>query len=151
MGSIAPALAQNARTGHPQFRNGKGRTRRPGHPATTTTNDTITDPRDNGQTCSAEPQAAAGGAGARQGGGSHGNTIGNQPAELYALVDSNGKFLKWGVSQDASSRYSKNQLNGGRVVVVGSGTRDEMISLERALTESMPGRLNNEPWAGSAK
>src|ERR1700685_4472223 len=32
MGSIAPALAQNARTGHPQFRNGKKELGSPGHP-----------------------------------------------------------------------------------------------------------------------
>jgi hypothetical protein len=96
-----------------------------------------------------EPQAAAGGAG--KGNKPHGNTVGNQPAELYALIDSNGRFLKWGVSQNPNTRYSKSELNGGRVVVVGSGTRDEMIALERALTESMPGPANNEPWAGSAK
>jgi len=122
-------------------------------PGTTSVNDTIPDPRDNGKTCSAdfpEPAPAAGGAGAQKG-GAHGNTIGNQHAELYALVDASGKFLKWGVSQDASTRYSKSELNGGRVIVVGSGTRDEMIALERALTESRPGPLNNEPWAGSAK
>lgn len=100
---------------------------------------------ENGQ----ELAPAAGGAGARK--GPHGNTIGNQYAELYAFVDANGRLLKWGVSQDASSRYSKSELNGGRVIVVGSGTRDEMISLERALTESRPGPLNNEPWAGSSK
>jgi hypothetical protein len=94
-----------------------------------------------------EPAPASGGA---RKGGDHGNKIGNQYAELYGLVDANGKFLKWGVSQDASTRYSKTELNGGRVVVVGSGTRDEMIALERALTESMPGPLNKEPWAGIA-
>jgi hypothetical protein len=32
-GSIVPALAKNARTGHPQFRNGKGKPGNPGHPA----------------------------------------------------------------------------------------------------------------------
>jgi hypothetical protein len=31
-GSIVPALAKNARTGHPQFRNGKGKDGRLGHP-----------------------------------------------------------------------------------------------------------------------
>ena len=92
---------------------------------------------------------AAGGAG--KGKKPHGNTIGNQPAELYALIDANGKFLKWGVSQNATTRYSDAQLAGGTTVVVGRGTRDEMIALERALTESMPGSLNREPWAGSAQ
>ncbi len=34
-GSIVPALAKNARTGHPQFRNGKGKHGRAGHPPPT--------------------------------------------------------------------------------------------------------------------
>jgi hypothetical protein len=32
-GSLVPALAKNARAGHPQFRNGRGKHRTPGHPA----------------------------------------------------------------------------------------------------------------------
>jgi uncharacterized Zn-binding protein involved in type VI secretion len=32
-GSIVPALAKNARTGHPLFRNGKRKPRNPGHPS----------------------------------------------------------------------------------------------------------------------
>jgi hypothetical protein len=35
-GSIVPALAQNARTGHPEFRNGKEEHRKVGHPSTNT-------------------------------------------------------------------------------------------------------------------
>jgi hypothetical protein len=31
-GSIVPALAKSARTGHPLFRNGKGKHKGPGHP-----------------------------------------------------------------------------------------------------------------------
>jgi hypothetical protein len=31
-GSIVPALAKNARAGHPRFRNGKGKHEKPGHP-----------------------------------------------------------------------------------------------------------------------
>jgi RHS repeat-associated protein len=31
-GSLVPALAKNARAGHPQFRNGKGKHEKPGHP-----------------------------------------------------------------------------------------------------------------------
>jgi hypothetical protein len=32
IGSIVPALAKNARTGHPQFQNGKGKRGKLGHP-----------------------------------------------------------------------------------------------------------------------
>jgi RHS repeat-associated protein len=96
-----------------------------------------------------QPATAAGGAG--KGKKPHGNTAGSQPAELYALLDKNGKFLKWGVSQDASTRYSKEQLNGGRTIVIGRGARSEMLWIERALTEKYPGGWNFEAWAGSAK
>jgi len=43
----------------------------------------------------------------------HGNTAGDQPAELYEKHDANGNFEKHGVSQDASKRYSKKEVNGG--------------------------------------
>jgi hypothetical protein len=39
--SIVPALAKNARTGHPEFRNGKGERRRLGHPPTASATATL--------------------------------------------------------------------------------------------------------------
>ena len=105
-----------------------------------------------------EPEASADGAGARKGGGKgggksgkknvHGNTVGDQPAELYRRTDKDGNFLKWGISNNAATRYTKKQLDGGAVRVVESGTRKEMIQRERDLVEKSPGPLNKEKWAG---
>jgi RHS repeat-associated protein len=94
-----------------------------------------------------EPAPAAGGAG--KGKKPHGNTAGDQYAELYALNDKNGHFLKWGVSQNAAARYSAKELAGGGVEIVGKGKRSDMLWLERSLVESMPGSKNHEPWAGT--
>lgn len=78
----------------------------------------------------------------------HGNTAGDQPAELYEKYDKSGNFEKHGVSQDASQRYSKKEVNGGEVRVVDRGTRREMLSKERQRVETNPGPKNKEPWAG---
>ena len=63
--------------------------------------------------------------------------------------DADGNFQKHGISQDASSRYSEGELDGGFVTVTDSGTRKNMITKERDLVETDPGPLNKEPWAGS--
>jgi hypothetical protein len=78
----------------------------------------------------------------------HGNTAGNQPAELYEKYDKNGNFEKHGVSQDASKRYSKGEVAGGEVRVTDRGPRKEMLAKERQKVETNPGPKNREPWAG---
>lgn len=85
------------------------------------------------------------------GNGVHGNTAGNQYAERYELYDKNGIFQKNGVSQNANTRYSKAELAGGRVRVVETGPRRQMLDNERFATETNPGPLNREPWAGTRK
>lgn len=79
----------------------------------------------------------------------HGNAKDSPvPATLYARFDKMGKFLKWGISQDAARRYSQEELEGGYVTEYRVGSREEMLALERRLTERHPGPLNREPWAG---
>ena len=83
----------------------------------------------------------------------HGNLANSsRPADLYAKYDSSGNFLKWGISQDAATRYSQTDLtdtNGfGEVKVITSGPRSEMLRAEHWLTEHLPGPENLEPWAG---
>jgi RHS repeat-associated protein len=78
----------------------------------------------------------------------HGNTAGDQPAELYEKHDANGNFEKHGVSQDASKRYSKKEISGGTVKVTDRGSRKEMLKKERHNVETNPGPKNKEPWAG---
>ncbi len=82
----------------------------------------------------------------------HGNSR-NSPRTvwLYALYDGFDNFLKWGISQNPATRYSGSFLNsmgGGQVIPIASGSRSDMLDLERLLCEYSPGPLNNEPWAG---
>ena len=81
----------------------------------------------------------------------HGNTAGDQPAELYEKHDANGNFEKHGVSQNASKRYTKKEVNGGTVKVTDRGPRKEMLTKERHNVETNPGPKNKEPWAGKKK
>lgn len=63
--------------------------------------------------------------------------------------DAEGKFQKWGITQDTNTRYSSEDLNGGRLRPYRTGSRSEMLKRERRLVERFPGPANNEPWAGS--
>jgi len=86
---------------------------------------------------------------ARNYSGSHGNTAEDQPATLYERYDANGNFLKHGISQNPSRRYTQKELDGGFLVETQTGTRRQMLDAERNLVETNPGPLNREPWAGS--
>jgi Pretoxin HINT domain len=79
----------------------------------------------------------------------HGNTAGEQLAYLYERYDADGNFLKYGITQNLKTRYTRKQLNGGWLEEVTSGPRSEMLKMERDLVERTPGPLNREPWAGS--
>ena len=82
----------------------------------------------------------------------HGNTrTSDTEATLYGKFDANGNFEKWGISQDASTRYSAKELAGGRIKEYRRGPRDQMLDRERRLVERFPGPKNNEPWAGSRR
>jgi hypothetical protein len=70
---------------------------------------------------------------------------------LYGKFYANGNFEKWGISQDASTRYSAKELAGGRIKEYRRGLRDHMLDRERRLVERFPGPKNNEPWAGSRR
>ena len=48
-----------------------------------------------------------------------------------------------------SKRYPKSFLEDKVLRPWASGTREEMIRLERGLVETQPGPLNRERWAGS--
>jgi uncharacterized protein RhaS with RHS repeats len=78
----------------------------------------------------------------------HGNTAGSQLAYLYALFSNTDGFLKWGVSQDPWSRYTQTFLDDKRIEIVTTGERINILKIERTLSETDPGPLNREPWAG---
>ena len=93
-----------------------------------------------------------GGSNRRTSNSTHGNTISSDTeATLYGKFDKNGNFEKWGISQDASSRYSRKELAGGRLKEYRKGPRDQMLNQERRLVERYPGPKNNESWAGSKR
>ncbi|MBI4492852.1 MAG: hypothetical protein HY690_08685, partial [Chloroflexi bacterium] len=83
----------------------------------------------------------------------HGNSrASTATAYLYLLRDRAGEVLKWGVSQNPARRYSQRQLHaiGAKEVpeTISSGTRSEVLAVERELVETLPGPLNHERWAG---
>jgi len=80
----------------------------------------------------------------------HNENCGCRPTYLYAMNGGDGGFLKWGISYNPARRYSKRFLNsfGGSLDVLMSGSRRDMLDMERTLTERYPGPLNKEPWAG---
>lgn len=83
---------------------------------------------------------------------SHGNTrTPDTEATLYGKFDANGNFEKWGISQDASTRYTAKELAGGRIKEYRRGPRDQILDRERRLVERFPGPKNNEPWAGAKR
>jgi hypothetical protein len=81
----------------------------------------------------------------------HGN-LATSPklTRLYALYDrKTGQFLKWGVTgtDPPLNRYSGKQ-NRYYMRVLAEGDRARILSLERELTERLPGRANDEAWSG---
>ncbi|MEQ1540682.1 MAG: DUF6531 domain-containing protein [Novosphingobium sp.] len=82
----------------------------------------------------------------------HGNSLlSNRTASLYELYTTDEQFLKYGVSQNPYTRYSGAYMADKEIFRVASGTRREMITLERQLVTQNPGPLNLEPWAVAAR
>lgn len=79
----------------------------------------------------------------------HGNSA-SSPARafMYRLYDSEGNYLKTGISKNPASRYTKTFMQDKYMDIMQSGTRREMLNLERFIVERDPGPLNREPWAG---
>ena len=81
----------------------------------------------------------------------HGNSRSSQATNwLYRRVSEDGSFQKWGITSDLDGRYSSTELDGDRLIPMMSGTRDEMLNLERWVVERDAGPLNHERWAGKA-
>ncbi len=83
----------------------------------------------------------------------HRNTLDDRPATLYEKYDRHNAFEKYGIThhEDANKRYSKGQIDGGRIEATDRGSRINMSKKERDLVETNPGPLNREPWAGRRK
>jgi hypothetical protein len=81
----------------------------------------------------------------------HGNSASSSATTyLYRLSDAEGNYLKTGVSKNPLGRYTKTFMRDKDMEVLQSGTRREMLNLERFIVERDPGPLNREPWAGGS-
>ncbi|MEI2732703.1 MAG: RHS repeat-associated core domain-containing protein [Dermatophilaceae bacterium] len=81
----------------------------------------------------------------------HGNSASSTATNyLYRLYDSeSGAYLKTGITKNPGSRYTKTFMQDREMEILQTGTRREMLNLERFIVERDPGPLNREPWAGS--
>jgi hypothetical protein len=85
----------------------------------------------------------------------HGNArMSPKPAFLYRLWQTDPEtgeatdFLKWGITDNPSERYSGPFMRDKVMTIEGSGPRDSLLGTERSMVEVSPGPLNKEPWAG---
>jgi RHS repeat-associated protein len=57
---------------------------------------------------------------------------------LYQKLSSTGEHLKYGITDNPATRYTSAELNGGQLNILASGTREDMLALERSLHETLP-------------
>ena len=81
----------------------------------------------------------------------HGNTLNNEPTTIYKKVDGNDNILKYGISNNPRTRYTKMEVGDGDVIPIGKRPRNKAAEIERNLVERNPGPENKEPWAGKRK
>jgi hypothetical protein len=62
----------------------------------------------------------------------------NRLTYLYQKVGSEGEHLKFGITNNPATRYTQEQLGGGRLKILTSGSRADMLQLERNLHETLP-------------
>jgi hypothetical protein len=84
--------------------------------------------------------------------GIHANSrLSGRTTYLYALYTKDGEFLKYGISVNPDTRYSNSFMKDKDIFQIASGTRSDMLALERPMVISNPGPLNMEPWAVKAR
>ncbi len=83
----------------------------------------------------------------------HRNRADDRPATLYEKYDRHGDFEKHGVThhENPEKRYTKKEIDKGRLDSIERGPRKEMLAKERDRVETHPGPHNKEPWAGRRK
>ena len=84
--------------------------------------------------------------------GMNGNSkLSSRTTYLYELYLKDGTFLKNGVTINLDTRYTKSYMADKDIFPISSGTRTDMLNLERQRTLSNPGPYNNESWAVKVK
>jgi hypothetical protein len=66
-------------------------------------------------------------------------------------LDGTQTFLKYGISVNPNTRYSRAFMKDKVIDPIASGTRADMLALERQMVTANPGPLNKEPWAVKAR
>jgi RHS repeat-associated protein len=57
---------------------------------------------------------------------------------LYQKIGAEGQHLKFGITNNPATRYTSEELAGGRLKILAQGPRKEMLQLERNLHETLP-------------
>jgi hypothetical protein len=57
---------------------------------------------------------------------------------LYQKLSAEGSHLKYGIKKNPLTRYTPEELNGGLLNILASGTKEDMLALERSLHETLP-------------
>ena len=57
---------------------------------------------------------------------------------LYQKLGPNGEHLKYGIANNPATRYTQDELGGGRLKILTEGSRQDMLKLERNLHETLP-------------
>jgi RHS repeat-associated protein len=57
---------------------------------------------------------------------------------LYQKLSPTGEHLKYGITKNPGTRYTSAELNGGWLNILASGSKQDMLALERSLHETLP-------------
>jgi RHS repeat-associated protein len=67
-----------------------------------------------------------------------GRIAGKCPTYLYQKVTALGRHLKFGITRTPATRYTSEELAGGRLRILAEGSKKEMLQLERDLHRTLP-------------
>jgi hypothetical protein len=65
-------------------------------------------------------------------------TVGDPTTYLYQKVGPNGEHLKFGITGDPDARYTTEERGGASLRIIGQGSRQDMLQIERTLHENLP-------------
>ncbi len=71
-------------------------------------------------------------------GGAAAKTVAEDATYLYQKVGAQGEHLKFGITKNPATRYTQEELGGGRLKILTEGSRKDMLQLERNLHETLP-------------
>lgn len=57
---------------------------------------------------------------------------------LYQKMGAEGEHLKFGITKNPATRYTQEELAGGQLRIMGQGSKEEMLQLERKIHETLP-------------